>query len=278
MRYFRKFLAVLLALLLLAWIPAGAAASEGTEAYVQRMLQYYLRFGEDADTEIGALLDYLSEIDPRQGELWRRIMVSWAYHNSQMTLNQGILPDGLPQDDSLCIVILGYGLNRDGSMQEELIDRLVVGLSSALKYPNAYVAVTGGATSSMKGVTEAGQMAQWLLERGVSEDRLILETKALSTLQNAKNVCALLASDYPQVTRVALVTSDYHIRQSCTFFATAAHYAVYASHARPLNLVSNAVNTTDRHVSDLYTQAWGICAITGIPFDPKTETQPELSE
>ena len=79
----------------------------------------------------------------------------------------------------LCIVIMGYDLRDDGSMKEELIDRLVVGLSSALKYPNAYVAVTGGATSDVPGVTEAGQMAQWLMERGLQsfqggDQRLLL--------------------------------------------------------------------------------------------------------
>lgn len=278
MRIFRKFLCLFLALLVLA-LPVRVSADQADTAdYIQRMIQYYLQYQEEADQEIAVLLDYLCQTDPQQGELWRRIMVSWAYTNSQMELNPGILPDGLPQDDSLCIVIMGYGLREDGTMRDELIDRLVVGLSSALKYPNAYVAVTGGATSAVEGVTEAGQMAQWLMDRGISRDRLILETRAYSTVQNATRMYRILASEYPQVSSVAVVTSDYHIRQSCTFFSTVFHYQAAANGTPPLKVVGNAVNTTGRRVDDLHTQAWGICTITGIPYEATPETQPELCE
>ncbi|MBO7252429.1 MAG: YdcF family protein, partial [Oscillospiraceae bacterium] len=193
MRIFRKIFSVILVFAILAFPVKTNAVSADTEDYVQRMIQYYLQYREAADDEIGILLDHLSETDPAQAQLWRKIMVSWAYHNSQMEMNTGILPDGLPNDDSMCIVIMGYGLRSDGTMREELIDRLVVGLSSALKYPNAYVAVTGGATSDVEGITEAGQMAQWLQERGISPDRIILEPKAMSTLQNATRLYNIFA-------------------------------------------------------------------------------------
>ena len=273
MSIFRKFLCLFLAVLVLSLPVQTSAAGEDTEAYIQRMLQYYLTYQEKAEDEIGFLLDYLSELDPETGDRWRKIMVSWAFHNSRMELNRGILPDGLPQDDSLAIVIMGYGLRADGTMREELIDRLVVGLSSALKYPNAYVVVTGGATSALDGVTEAGQMARWLRERGIGAERLIVENKAMSTIQNARRVCRIMEESYPQVRSVAVVTSDYHIRQSCTMFSTAFH-----NEGLPVKVVSNAVNHTGKTVDDLYTQAWGICSITGIPFDAEPETQPELSE
>ena len=187
MRIFRKIFSVILVFAILAFPVKTNAVSADTEDYVQRMIQYYLQYREAADDEIGILLDHLSETDPAQAQLWRKIMVSWAYHNSQMEMNTGILPDGLPNDDSMCIVIMGYGLRSDGTMREELIDRLVVGLSSALKYPNAYVAVTGGATSDVEGITEAGQMAQWLQERGISPDRIILEPKAMSFVHADKD-------------------------------------------------------------------------------------------
>lgn len=277
MTFFRKILSVALAVLLLA-LPLQAAAAEDTQDYVQRMIQYYLCFQEGAEEEIAVLLDHISETDPAQAELWRKIMVSWAYNNSQMEPGRGILPDGLPQDDSLCIVIMGYGLRQDGSMKEELIDRLVVGLSSAMKYPNAYVAVTGGATSDVSGVTEAGQMAQWLRERGIGDDRLIVETKALSTLQNAQRVHSILVRNYPQVKELAVITSDYHIRQSCTFFSTVGHYTAFLQGTQALRVTGSAVNTTGRQVNDLHSQAWGICAITGVPYESQPETQPELSE
>ena len=60
---------------------------------------------------------------------------------------------------------------------QELADRLNVALASAEKYPNAYILCTGGGTASKNAkVTEAGQMAQWLTDRGISQERIITET------------------------------------------------------------------------------------------------------
>lgn len=277
MTFFRKFFSFVLVFACLTLQVTVQAADNTEEDYIQRMLQYYLCYQEQAKTEIDVLLDYLEEKNPQQGAMWRGIMSEWSSINSQMGIHARMLPDGLPEDDSLCIVILGYDLNDDGSMKEELIDRLVAGLSSAMKYPNAYVAVTGGATSDVKGVTEAGQMAAWLRERGVDSSRLIVEEKALSTVQNATRVMKLLNRDYPQVTSYAIVTSDYHVRQSCTYFAAATHYRAAQNGTAPLELVGNAANTTNRTAPDLHTQAWGICAITGVAYESEPETQPTLS-
>ena len=278
MRLFRKILCLFLVLAVL-WIPVEAeAASQDFQDYVQRMLQYYLRFQEEADEEIRVLLEYLQTLDPVRGAVWRQIMTDWSYTNSGMVLNEGMLPDGLPGDDSLCIIIMGYGLRADGTMKEELVDRLVVGLSSALKYPNAYVVVTGGATSRAKGVTEAGQMARWLMDRGVEPHRIIQENRSYSTLQNVQRVYSILIRDYPQITTAAVVTSDYHIRQSCVLFSAIFSQGTHVSGNRQIRVISNAANTTGKQEIDLYTQAWGISAITGVPFDSQPESQPELCE
>ncbi len=72
------------------------------------------------------------------------------------------------------VVILGFQLNPDGSMKDELIERLKVGLKSAEKYPNAYIVCTGGGTAAENAeATEAGEMAKWLEEQGVAKERII---------------------------------------------------------------------------------------------------------
>lgn len=278
MTFFRKFLSLFLVLACLSLPVTASASQRDMEDYIQRMMQYYLRYQEDASEEIDVILDYLTEEDPVQGTMWRGIMDSWSYINSRLPLTEKMLPDGLPEDDSLCIVILGYDLKDDGSMKEELIDRLVAGLSSALKYPNAFVAVTGGATSHVKGVTEAGQMAAWLRQRGIDDSRLIVENRSLSTIQNAQKVLRVLSCDYPQVKSFALVTSDYHVRQGCAYFAAEAHRIAAQNGTTPLTIVGTAVNPTKSREFDLYSQAWGICAITGVDYEVNPETQPELSE
>jgi len=120
-------------------------------------------------------------------------------------------------------------------------------------------------------------MARWLRSRGIAEERIIVENKAMSTTQNAQRVYTLLTRHYPQVTSLAIVTSDYHIHRSCAMFTTMAHWEV-ANGGRELMLVSNAVNTTKKQKESLESQAAGICIITGVEYNPTPETQPELAD
>lgn len=255
-------------LLLLCTVPgASAEAAEPVEPYVQRMISYYRYYQEEAEQEIDTLLGHIKSLDPGQGILWEKIMDSWSWVNSEMEVELGVLPDGLPEDDSLCIVVLGYGLNDDGSMKRELVRRLEVALASAEKYPNAYVLCTGGETSDKEGVSEAGQMGKWLRNAGLSKSRLILETRSYSTTQNAQRSYALLAENYPQVDSIALVTSDYHMRWGCALFAVMRHWEVTHG-SRELVLVGNAAyDTGNPDYDSIYAQAQGISQIAGIPMD-----------
>lgn len=91
------------------------------------------------------------------------------YVNTDMNVNV----DGLPNDDS--------------TMKDELVGRLQTALASAQKYPNAYVAVTGGGTAKNNpNAIEADQMAVWIIANGLDDNRLIVENKSKSTVQNAQ--------------------------------------------------------------------------------------------
>lgn len=263
-------------LLLLSLSPAmalPAEAAQSTTPYIQQMIQYYQYYGEDAWHEIQDLLDYITYLDPEKGALWETIMNSWSWCNSEMEIPADVLPDGLPEDNSLCIVVLGYALNSDGSMQPELVDRLEVALASALKYPNAYVAVTGGATASNADITEAEAMASWLMDNGVSADRLILETKSLSTTYNAVNTYGIFVRSYPEIKSIAVVSSDYHVPWGCAMFQIVCDYTqVYGKTVIPV--AGCAANYTGSRTDTMYYQAQGICTITGIPYP--TGGKPDL--
>ena len=206
-------------------------------------------------------------------------MTDWARLNEAGFEDHRVLPDDLPQDDSLCVVVFGYGLDADGSIQPELEDRLYVALNAARQYPNAYVAVTGGQTSEVAGVTEGGQMAAWLRAQGVAESRLIVEDQALSTTQNAANTYKLLTSAYPQVKTLAVVTSDYHVACAGVLLQIWSDYQSQVNGAPALNVAAGASCATDTPVGDrmLSSQAWGIAQITGTAWpvvsDTGTETQ-----
>ena len=75
-------------------------------------------------------------------------MTLWQTVNADLTIYENVLPDGLPNTDELCIVALGFQLNADGTMRDELIERLKVVLNSAEKYPNALIVCTGGGTAA----------------------------------------------------------------------------------------------------------------------------------
>ena len=269
---FRTTLIVCLCLCLLGGSVPAAQAAEETNP--QRLLGAYCA---NDSGKIESCLDALEAESPEEGALWRRIVTDWARLNEAGFEDHRVLPDDLPQDDSLCIVVFGYGLGADGSIQPELEDRLYVALNAARQYPDAYVAVTGGQTSEVAGVTEGGQMAAWLRAQGVAESRLIVEDQALSTTQNAANTYKLLMSAYPQVKTLAVVTSDYHVACAGVLLQIWSDYQSQVNGAPALNVVAGASCTTDTPVGDrmLSSQAWGIAQITGTAWPVVSDTGTE---
>lgn len=272
MTFFRKILITCLCLCLLdGSVPAAQAAEETNP---QRLLGAYCA---NDSGKIESCLDALEAESPAEGALWRRIMTDWARLNEAGFEDHRVLPDDLPQDDSLCIVVFGYGLGADGSIQPELEDRLYVALNAARQYPDAYVAVTGGQTSEVAGVTEGGQMAAWLRAQGVAESRLIVEDQALSTTQNAANTYKLLTSAYPQVKTLAVVTSDYHVACAGVLLQIWSDYQSQVNGAPALNVATGVSCATDTPVGDrmLSSQAWGIAQITGTAWPVVSDTGTE---
>lgn len=273
----KKLLSILLALCLMLSLalPVSASVMGELEPYGVRLIQYYLHHQEKATDVIWDITRQLKEEDPKQGAVWEKLMFDWSWINSDMPIYEDTIPNDLPTDDSLCIVVMGFGLNADGSIRPELEKRLEVTLSFATQYPNAYVLVTGGQTGAVDGVTEAGQMAAWLQKKGLSKSRIIQENQSLSTTANAVNSYKLLTRAYPKVDSIALVTSDYHVRQSCAMFAAVSNFQSGYKGGKSLDLVGNAVCDTGLTENSLLTQAWGISLIIGIPFDEKAKA-PEL--
>jgi len=177
---------------------------------------------ETGRDKINALLDELQGEDPALAQLWRGI-------TDELTLvcsdgwTDGTLPNDLPQDDSLCFVVLGFQLLYDGDMAPELLGRCETALNALRQYPNAYVAVTGGGTAfGNRKATEADVMAEWFRQQGIASERIIVENESMTTDQNAVNTCAILTANYPQISRLVVVTSDYHMALGCMMFTEAA--------------------------------------------------------
>ncbi len=261
----------------LAVTASAVTTSAEAEPFAHEMVQYYRFHGEDAWGHIDKLLEEMSVKTPNQSRYWKDIMEGWSWANTRMPVYGETLPDGLPQDDSLAIVVLGYGLNDNGSMKPELLDRLSVALAAAEKYPNALIVLTGGATADdMPELTEAKAMAEVLKDAGIAKERIILEDAALTTTENARNVYHLLTESYPQVEGLAIVTSDYHVRWTSAMFTVISRFESGYNEGKPLEVIANAGCKTEKDSDGMQSQARGVCIITGITFREDAKA-PELS-
>lgn len=273
----RRLLCLVLIFVFALQLPLAASAVTNDEAYyIQKMLNYYRYYQTGASENIDSQIDALASRNQTQGAAWRKMMNTWEWVDQYMAVSSGILPYGLPQDDSLGIVVMGYSLNADGSMKSEMEDRLIVALASAQRYPNAYVICTGGATARYSNNTEAGVMAQWLQDWGISRDRIIVEDASYSTTQNAKNTYALLTRSYPEIDSLAVISSNYHIYRSVLAFQAVSDYSSTVSGTDPITVVSNATCWTVREDREsLTSQAEVLAAIAGL--DLEYQAKPSLT-
>ena len=249
------------AILLMSGAPAygGEIQEEADEAgLIEDLILYYGCYGEEAAEETEKLLEELKAADAGQGNLWEDIMDYWEYVDTDLVINTEALPEGLPEDDSFAVVILGAALYEDGSMKDELTGRLRVGLDCAGQYPNAYVVCTGGGTAKEnRDVTEAEKMGNWLLENGLEDNRLILEDQSMSTIENARYTLEKLREDYPQVSAAAIVSSDYHVARASLLFETAALMMAEEGEEPEVQVISNcAYPDPDKDYTEDYLRGW----------------------
>lgn len=102
-------------------------------------------------------------------------------------------------------IVLGMALE-NGAPTSDLIARLDTAQGYLKEDPEAKLILTGG-NADGSGRTEAEVMREILTQRGVPEDRMILEDKAKTTKENFKNTVGMLSPDE----KVILITSDYHM-------------------------------------------------------------------
>lgn len=130
-----------------------------------------------------------------------------------MVISGGYTDDETPVS---AVVVLGAGVNgRTPSLS------LRVRLEAALDYvqdkPDIPIVVSG-AQGPGEGISEAQCMAEWLIDNGVEEERILLEDKATDTLENIRYSLEMLEENGVDTTEpIAVVTADYHLRR-------AAHY------------------------------------------------------
>lgn len=251
----KKIYKLLICVLVLTMITgcSQATSKRNAKEIIEDMILYYGTYESKSKDKVNDLLEELEDVDSSKAKQWDEIMKYWQTNHEKLEINNDVLPDGLDKSDKLCIVVLGYQLNDDGTMQDELIGRLKVALDSANKYPNAYVACTGGGTAKdNSNVTEADQMAQWLIDNGLNKDRLIIENKSSSTVENAKFTYNILRKKYQDIDKIAIVTSDYHIERGSLLYKAQLVLSAAKNNDKSIQIVSKLLIKPTRIVNHFY--------------------------
>lgn len=219
--------------------------SELSAWLINDLVYTYAYLQEEGDEEVDQDLLELEEESPRLAELWQGIITAWRQANTEPLPETDTVPEGLPEDESLCIVVLGFQLKPDGGMEAELEGRCQLALRCAERYPQALIALTGGCTAmDNRHVSEARVMGDWLIAQGLEKSRIILEERSLTTGENADYLGDLLRREHPEVRSLLLVTSDYHTPLARLLFEEKALLLNYAYGQLPFRVEACAALDT----------------------------------
>lgn len=114
-----------------------------------------------------------------------------------------------PANQPAYVIVLGSGIKEDGTPTLSLINRLERSIAYAQEYPNTIIVVSGGQGSN-EPMPEAQVMAQYLKDRGVDPERIIIEDKSTSTMENFRYTKELIGDQK----EIAFITNDFHIFRS----------------------------------------------------------------
>lgn len=220
------------------------------------------------ETQVDNILEKILSLDKKIFERDAEILNYWYYIDEEMELNEGVAPNNLPNTRDHAFVVLGYALNNDGTLRPEAMGRCDVAYESAIKYPNSLIFVTGGGTAKEnKNVTEGGQMKDYLVGvKGLDENRIVVEDKAMDTIENAKKTVVKLI-EY-NIKTFTVITSDYHIRRGSILFKGEAMLASEKLGIKPMELIENAVWKTGKQTEGKLFEGYALASIMEVQLSP----------
>lgn len=112
--------------------------------------------------------------------------------------------------ERVAVVVLGNRLNDDGTITSIQEERLHLALELEEKYKPNYFILSGGVANPIPKISEAEAMYDYLLKKGIEKERLILEDKSHSTVENAKYSVPIIKE--LNIELVIICTSLYHLK------------------------------------------------------------------
>lgn len=138
-----------------------------------------------------------------------------------------ITVDGLYDEPGACdyAVILGNKVNRDGTLSERLQKRLDKGIRLYKDSLAKTIVVSGGL--GKEGFYEGSEMAEYLIQRGIPEEKIIIDNLGNTTRATAINCGRIISHKKP----VIIVTQYHHISRTKLAFRQEGFEEVKGAHA-----------------------------------------------
>jgi uncharacterized SAM-binding protein YcdF (DUF218 family) len=129
------------------------------------------------------------------------------------------------------LAIYGGGDNADYSEKTVIVlgcgirgERVSVGLAKRLnkaaeyheRNPEAYIIVSGG-QGPQEDIPEALAMKRYLVDKGIDEEKIIMEDKSTSTITNFRNSKAIMENMGLSSDSVVFVTNAYHVYRAASY-------------------------------------------------------------
>ncbi len=145
-----------------------------------------------------------------------------------------ITADGFNDELELCdaAVVLGNKVELNGRPSERLQGRLDKAAELYEKNYFEYVIVSGG--TGKEGFDEAVVMKEYLVEKGISENKILLDSNGYNSYMTAENTKKIM--DDMGFDSVMIITQFYHISRTKLAFRKAGIENIYSAHASYLDI------------------------------------------
>lgn len=124
---------------------------------------------------------------------------------------EAVASKGNARGEADYLLILGHALEND-SASEVLINRCEKAAEYLRKHKDTVAIACGGITGDGQTKSEAEVIKELLTERGIEEERIILEDKSTTTAENFYNAKKLMGEDKTAF----LLSSSYHLLRART--------------------------------------------------------------
>ena len=123
------------------------------------------------------------------------------------------------------VIIHGAGLRKDGTVTKLLAERCDKAVEIYRRDPTPPYLIPSGGKGRDEVCSEADAMRRYLLEKGIPEEKILMEDQSATTMENIRNSRDLIQSR-PGRKYTALVTSNYHVYRAMRYAGQAGLKAV----------------------------------------------------